>query len=265
MSCLPHTTAVHPPAHRSSARGTGVSSRGANHNAFTLIELLVVISIIALLIALLLPALSSVRRMAERTQCAVNVRTLTQSTVTFAVDHNSWLPNVAANSIDPRSQADGHVYYIHKVWRDHLLDHYGLERENFYSPTNDRWNQDQFWHFDHRSVIGYFYFGNRPALESKLPEVQATDPDAEAPLFPRTLDDQAYAPYLVTDLNRHWPAGSGSFVTPGDANRWGANHLHVADDEVDGSHVGRLDGSVTWIDGEEVKPRFTHRGTRIFW
>lgn len=60
--------------------------------AFTLIELLVVVSIIAVLAALLLPAISTVRGMALNSQCTNNVRMLTVATMTYTNDNDGVLP-----------------------------------------------------------------------------------------------------------------------------------------------------------------------------
>ena len=54
---------------------------------FTLVELLVVIGIIALLIAILMPALQRARDQANRTQCMSNVKQLTTAWLQYATEH----------------------------------------------------------------------------------------------------------------------------------------------------------------------------------
>jgi prepilin-type N-terminal cleavage/methylation domain-containing protein/prepilin-type processing-associated H-X9-DG protein len=60
--------------------------------AFTLIELLVVVAIIAVLIAMLLPALGQARAMAKRIQCASNMKTQGMAIMYYINDYGIYPP-----------------------------------------------------------------------------------------------------------------------------------------------------------------------------
>ncbi|MEQ9460530.1 MAG: prepilin-type N-terminal cleavage/methylation domain-containing protein [Phycisphaeraceae bacterium] len=102
------------------------TTRVPRPTAFTLIELLVVISIIALLIGILLPALGAARNTARNASCASNLRQQVLAIVSFATDNNDQLP-LAKNypaSINGKETSISGVTETVDVYQQNLLTPY---------------------------------------------------------------------------------------------------------------------------------------------
>jgi prepilin-type N-terminal cleavage/methylation domain-containing protein len=81
-----------------------------NPKAFTLIELLVVIAVIALLLALLIPALRSTREQGQRVVCLSNLKQLTLAWLAYASEYDSRI--VKGGAFD----WDSHGSIVRKGW-----------------------------------------------------------------------------------------------------------------------------------------------------
>jgi prepilin-type N-terminal cleavage/methylation domain-containing protein/prepilin-type processing-associated H-X9-DG protein len=104
---------------------------------FTLVELLVVIGIIALLIGILMPALSKAREQANAVKCMSNERQLGQALVMFTNDHNGYLPKAWFND-GPFAGKGGWNYRDPMYgWTYLLMKYIGGNKEVFRCPSDD--------------------------------------------------------------------------------------------------------------------------------
>ncbi len=142
--------------------------------AFTLIELLVVVAIIAVLVSILLPALSKAREEVRKVSCLSNNHNLTLAMTQYAMDYSDRYPITSPDGESesywsawatysllrpwPPSGGSGHPVGYGLLWR------YGYLRDFlfFYCPARDKtlwpaWNlfdKHSGWNFDSE---GYQY------------------------------------------------------------------------------------------------------------
>lgn len=222
-----------------------------SHNrrtAFTLIELLVVVSIIVLLVAILLPAMSKAKESARRVVCASNQHQIGLAQTYYANDHQqrlppafrgltskNVLPHIISEDVWPllrdRNRLTAQVMFCPSSYRP-----VSGTTERVGAPDDDLtlWAGNSSWPSGWE--IGYFVLGNMWGMSPG-----ATDPKPDVKITPRTLADPGMS-HLTADKNISWQANTNTGL------QWMA---HPADREgttmPDGTNRGYLDGHVEWV------------------
>jgi prepilin-type N-terminal cleavage/methylation domain-containing protein len=152
-------------------RSTVIPDARKRHAAFTLIELLVVIAIIAILAALLLPALSGAKAHAHTIQCVSNLHQISLGMKMYAGDFEGLYPESGAliswNQID----SDTHKF----SWMQQLISY--MQNTNAYHCPSDVHSSFSYFNGVRAAYIVLGAFGSLDSRQIMFPTAHVVSGD----------------------------------------------------------------------------------------
>lgn len=230
---------------------------------FTLVELLVVVSVIGILAALLLPALSKSKERALRAQCTSNLRQVVMLLTMYASSNNQKLPQVSSGHWAwdvPREVADQMAEGASPLI--FFCRGCGFTEEDFIAQWNEFISNPPQTN-DYR-VVGYAM--TFPGTASVLQTNQ------NATILPQTIVDSATGvSYPAPSTSERVLAADATISKPTDADiihrSWNSyinikgayvklhRTAHLKGTYPAGGNVGMLDGHVEWRRFDDMYPR----------
>lgn len=202
---------------------------------FTLIELLVVISIIALLVAILLPALRQAHIVANRAVCGSNLRGIAVANNVYAEDYDGYFPRHLEGNYGPLNIGiePGEV----------LTNQYGLTLESTICPTLDV--SQPYWG-DQRPGAGIWTWGYCSVASIGSGTAASTpNPVPDAAVRNDDLSTSVLAADIAYRVLHNWTLINGQRYTA---------HQQDNSGRPEGGFTAFVDGSVFWFKPDAIGP-----------